>query len=306
MKKDSGTSSCVTVCLAATMKSMVVVLAVLAPGQALAGETARPVASMTVQERQNLPDHTLVKLKSGRTASLGVLRAEHQARMQRFARASAMGQMAAGKLSDPSGGATQPNQVETEKRQSPVRSSAQKEAQPSAATANRTGSANHPGVGTKVGQAGTGLAHLPFFVVPLQIVSAPLTPIPKDYMDFCTAAKATACIYIPANTSLTAYQGDPNAPNTHAMDEDLLITDPDVCKYDGGLLWGAECLFYYPLVHIVNFKPTGSVSTSAACDPPSKYLLDQKGAVKASYLNPNSTFTLDAPITCAVQVWISR
>ena len=46
--------------------------------------TARAVESLSAAERASLPDGTLLKLKAGRTVSLGILRAEHKLRLQRF------------------------------------------------------------------------------------------------------------------------------------------------------------------------------------------------------------------------------
>jgi len=46
------------------------------------------MSQLTPAQRTSLPDVTLVTLKSGRVASLGVLRSEHRARMRRFAAAS--------------------------------------------------------------------------------------------------------------------------------------------------------------------------------------------------------------------------
>ena len=62
-------------------------------------EEARPIASLTPEERSTgLPDSTMVTLKSGRTATLGVLRAERRARLERFAKAAELGKMVAAKL----------------------------------------------------------------------------------------------------------------------------------------------------------------------------------------------------------------
>jgi hypothetical protein len=44
--------------------------------------------ALTPAQRTSLPDATLVRLTTGRVASLGVLRSEHRARMQRFATAA--------------------------------------------------------------------------------------------------------------------------------------------------------------------------------------------------------------------------
>jgi hypothetical protein len=56
--------------------------------------TARAAESLSAADRASLPDTTLIKLKTGRTASLGVLRSEHKLRLQRFADASMLGKRA--------------------------------------------------------------------------------------------------------------------------------------------------------------------------------------------------------------------
>lgn len=53
--------------------------------------TGRAVESLSAAERASLPDGTLIKFKTGRTVSLGVLRSEHKLRLQRFADAAKIG-----------------------------------------------------------------------------------------------------------------------------------------------------------------------------------------------------------------------
>jgi len=53
--------------------------------------TTGAVESPTAAELATLPDTTLVKLKNGRTVTVGVLRSEHKARVQRFADAAKLG-----------------------------------------------------------------------------------------------------------------------------------------------------------------------------------------------------------------------
>ena len=78
------------------------------------GDEARPIASLTPEERSTgLPDNTQVKLASGRTATLGVLRAEHRARLERFTKAAELGKMVAAKFAAAS--STQTSQAATER-----------------------------------------------------------------------------------------------------------------------------------------------------------------------------------------------
>ena len=61
----------------------------------VASTVVRAVESLSVAERASLPNTTRVKLKSGRTVSLGVLRSEHRLRLKRFANASKRGEQQA-------------------------------------------------------------------------------------------------------------------------------------------------------------------------------------------------------------------
>jgi hypothetical protein len=54
--------------------------------------TASNVESLSAAQLSSLPDGALIKLKTGRTVSLGVLRTEHKLRLQRFADAAKLGQ----------------------------------------------------------------------------------------------------------------------------------------------------------------------------------------------------------------------
>jgi hypothetical protein len=294
MRRHQGTSFRVVLCMAITA----LFLAFLVSRPALGGEAGtRPIASMTADERQHLPDNTMVKLKSGRTASLGTLRAEHQARMERFSKAAALGQMTAAKL------ATRPA------------SSRQLSPAPTASVQSATGPATKNGANSHVlapspslSRAGS-VALLNPGLVPFQMPkykSITATTIPKDYSDFCGAANASACVYLPASTAITSF-GDPTNVTSWAYDEDWLITAPGVCTYDGGEQFHGGCIFYYPINYVAVFKPTGPLSTAAACDPPAKYYVDPKGAIRAYYDSSSLTFTTGGtPITCVVQVTISK
>jgi hypothetical protein len=89
-----GTSLRKFVCVAA----LVLGLFLFPQLRSLGGNAPRPISSLTGQERMNLPDNTQVRLKSGRIATLAVLREEHRRRMQRFANANALAQGARGKM----------------------------------------------------------------------------------------------------------------------------------------------------------------------------------------------------------------
>ncbi|HUO88224.1 MAG TPA: hypothetical protein VMU08_03545 [Rhizomicrobium sp.] len=89
----------------------------------------------------------------------------------------------------------------------------------------------------------------------------------KDYQDFCKAAAATACIYLPVigswesgahNTSLSATTQDVTDP---------LITDGSVCSAGGGHLTSDGCVYTYPVKQTTNFPPltAGKYTTNINC-----------------------------------------
>jgi len=88
--------------------------------------------------------------------------------------------------------------------------------------------------------------------------------------------------------------------------------DANVCAYDGGSLdpqYG--CTFYYPMGEVTNFIPNAPISSNASCDPAAHYVVDPKGAVQvtftaAAYTNLEAFTTPQAPVTCAVQVWLTQ
>jgi hypothetical protein len=154
----------------------------------------------------------------------------------------------------------------------------------------------------------------PRTLVPLPDITSrsPYRVLPRDYQDFCQAAESSACIYLPPNTSFYAgqYTGFKNTP--FVATSDPLIMDSAVCSYDGGLpdpQYG--CIFYYPMGEVTNFIPNAPISSDASCDPAAHYVVDPKGAVQVTftatvYTNLEAFTTPQAPVTCAVQVWLQQ
>ncbi len=251
---------------------------------------ARPISSLTAEERARLPDNTQVTLESGKTVSLGTLRAEHRARLERFSRAAALGKIAAGKLSPHPAPRTQI----------------------SSTGAGKAGSSAPPGkaVGGRTAQVSPNIS-LPPALVPFQFSASKNSgfPVPRDYLDFCQAANASACIYQPANATFKKIVR-PEEHKSSALEQDFLI-DRAICEFDGGQFGAADpaspaardvCNFFYPMEQTTSFKPTGPLDTSTVCDPPAKYIVDPKGAVQVSIETAVSTGP--TPVSCIVQVWI--
>jgi hypothetical protein len=264
-------------------------------------QTPRAIGSVSPAERNSLPDGTMVKLDSGRVVSLGILRAEHRARMERFSRAAALGQATAARLAahpsnpvpvNPPTNATVPS-----KPGQTVKGGASK---PEVMRANTS-------VGPKLDALSSGFVRfrMPSFG----------EFVPKDYADFCKAANPSVCIYFPASATLTLAGTRDFVVKGWVMDEDPLITDMAICKYDGGVFTGSKgssfgpgvCQFFYPVDNTAMFMPSGPISSSESCDPPAKSVLDPKGAVKVWYPYSGDGFTTGgAPVTCVVQVWVGK
>jgi hypothetical protein len=261
MKMYQGTSFRIALCIT----TAVLCLPLFLSRPALGGEVpSRPFASLTADERNRLPDNTMVKLQSGRIASLGDLRAEHQARLARFANASGLGQMAA-----------------TELAQLPV-----------------TGP-----IPKKEGKS----------LVPSHIVRGSGHPTPTDYLDFCNAAKASACLYLPARQTMLYLGGIPQSGTTTWVEDfDPLFNDGSFCRHSGGVpAFPAKdgCFFWYPGNSTTTFKATGSLSTKASCGPPGEYKVDRHGTIEAAFAFSSSSSELfttgKKTVTCVVRVWTS-
>jgi len=246
------------------------------------GAATRSIASLTPDERMRLPEDTMVKLETGRTSrtvSLGTLRAEHR---DRFARAAALGRMVAGTLTPQPAASQQPASAPIK----PTRSG----------TENQNISANRSTMQSQISPFAT--------LVPFQPPLAKGT-IPNDYVDFCKAANASACLYLPANAGLTDPPLDVPA-SWWVEDFDYMISDNNVCKGAGGYPTLGGCAFFYPVNHTLNFIPTGHLSSAVSCKPPSVTQLDPKGAAKVAYPFNAGTLVLAVPVTCVMQVWMSK
>ena len=183
----------------------------------------RPIISLSLQERTQLPANTQVKLPSGEVVTLGVLRAQHEAHMRAFAAAAGLGRTMGEKLrqQSPVSGHTAGNLSS-----SPVTSG------PSPAGTTRRAAVfplpppPHPGVVIQIPK----LTMVPMAIAPYNRGNA------KDYLDFCNAAQSTVCLYLPADTDLTTHGG---VGTIEARD---YLLSPEVCQYDGGFFNG-YCVF---------------------------------------------------------------
>ena len=257
------------------------------PLRSLQADAPRHVTSMTIQERMNLPGNIRVQLPGGRITTLAALREEHQRRMQRFTNANALAKAAHGRMPPISPRAS----AKSGQQQNP-------------------GGGSHPTVQAGPTKAVTLPRHDPMLdvnpvtaMVPSQYMKN--KPLPRDYVAACT--NATACLYLPGNTTFWGYQ-DIAFTSEGVLDRDFLIVDSGVCASDGGSMNGnGWCEFAYPVVVLENFKPAGKLSTTGQCDSPMQFTLDQMGAIKVWYdppiYNAFDTFTSQNALTCTIQVW---
>lgn len=131
---------------------------------------------------------------------------------------------------------------------------------------------------------------------PSQYASAP-----GDMRAFCTAAHASACLYLPPQQQVTAEQ-------TGVSDWDGLITQAQ-CAQGGGAwsgMWNSYfCAFEYPASVIVHFTPAANykISQSAQCDRTFQYTVDVHGAISISLAVAMPVImTTDNNPTCVVTV----
>jgi hypothetical protein len=236
--------------------------------------------SLSPSDRVSLSDATLVKLITGRTVSLGVLRAEHKLRLQRFANAATLG-----------------------KRQ--------------VTDVPATRDALVPSKSTGIKKTGT--VSLAPTLVPMSYSLNAFLPsaffdasMPADFAAFCHAAAATACLYLPGGVQLLN-----NPCCTDAlMDVDPLITDVGLCSSEGGVEGsgsaGSGCWYSYPTTYNLNFSPGQptaqgyQVTQSANCASPFSYTVDPHGAVKLGYTGGLAFNGLPSAQSCIVSVYVNK
>ena len=243
--------------------------------------TASAVESLSAAQLSRLPDAALIKLKTGRTVSLGILRTEHKLRLQRFADAAKLGKQRA--LLQKHMGLASNTQAKL----------ALGTIQPQPTLVPMDFSLNHfsqpPQQGACPGCFSGGQA-----------------PLPADYLAFCKAAHATACLYLPSGLNCGSA-----APWVYCYDDDPLITDSPLCGSEGGVLapsWG--CYYFYPLQYSLNFNPgpptaqgVYNVTQSANCPSPFVVTVDPHGAV--SLTTSSMAFTSPTP-SCVVSVFVMK
>jgi hypothetical protein len=291
--------------------------------RAFGEETARSIGSLTPDQRNHLPEGTKVTLPGRGTVTLGTLREEHRARMERFSRAALWGKRVAERMPKPTPvsslsaqNGVQPGRTTGSKAGAIQNSSAlpqQPPARPGQPQQKQGGAVVFSKSNASGGSAATGLNASAKAVTAVQSTLVPRqaynVPIPKDYTAFCNAAQASACVYLPPNTTVTTdYTSNLNNPNAFVLDVDPLITDPATCTSLGGSLDSMQqCVFKYFSNQQTNFKyPGGTPSWAYNCDP-GYYRLDVKDgmvSVDVGFFTPYTTGA--APFDCVIQLWFNQ
>jgi hypothetical protein len=162
-----------------------------------------------------------------------------------------------------------------------------------------TGHSHKPFIPKYVGGVSHGLGafgHLPATMIE---PSSMYGSAPGDMKAFCAAAQASACAYLPAQQTVSVYNGV-------AEDFDTLISGSQ-CVQEGGTvnsLFGLmSCYFGYPASVTVPFTPAADykLSQSAVCTSPWTYGVDPHGAISIQ-LSRSGTFSTGDGATCIVRI----
>ncbi len=170
---------------------------------------------------------------------------------------------------------------------------------------------------------------------PILLEEKVLLEYAKDYQDFCKAAKATACIYLPKigswETDITV-KNSLGPGNLRAI-QDPLVTDEKICKEGGGSLFKKSqgCIYFYPVSQTTNFSPSlaPKLQNAIHCEVPAQAgagakiwntVISPNGAARAELVGNNASYPkwLAAnasdttaggakvkPATCVVQVFMA-
>jgi hypothetical protein len=290
------------------------------PVAVAATQGTRAIAALSAKERLHLPGSTRVTVDSGKVTTLGAMRAAHARRVDAFAQAASLGESIAARIR---------GQRFRPARNGSSVSDASGKVYALHAVATKSG-------GIRVETAGTDSPDIIFGLTSLQLAgslshivlpktkppSGKIIPLPKstltkfskDYQDFCKAANATACIYLPVVEAWEVVQ----IGNTNTLTYvDWMITDSKQCKSEGGTMGKSGCEYKYPWLQTTDYTPAASNPYVLNCPGTTEVnlnngvgsfniLIDPRGAVT---INPNgSTWknwegNLPVTETCVAQIY---
>ncbi|HEX3469270.1 MAG TPA: hypothetical protein VHT05_14415 [Candidatus Elarobacter sp.] len=144
--------------------------------------------------------------------------------------------------------------------------------------------------------------------LPVRENTSKFSSLPLDARGFCTAAKATACVYVPQTAAMTQYQ-------TELSIMDIQV-DPTGCAARGGSytyqqptpspdehyqLWG-WCTYTYPRADKTTFAPGGNVYVQQTCSDPLFNRTIRRGVVSIRVKNVPGGSSDYSPHWCAIRV----
>jgi hypothetical protein len=145
-----------------------------------------------------------------------------------------------------------------------------------------------------------------------QLQQVPMKPIlmgAADYRSFCAGAAASGCLYFPAGAFLGSIYGYTG----YFFESDPLVTDANVCSQEGGVMYGGNCVYPYPVLYQENFNPGtpppgqpigAGVTSKVSCNQPFAAHVDPKGAIQMEFTLTQADFTTGAIApSCVVHVY---
>jgi hypothetical protein len=286
---------------------------------------AQAIEAMTARERMALPDATEVTVH-GKSTTLGAIRAAHELRSKQFDRAEQLGRAEAEalrkeefrvtadgtSLSDASGRIYPLHRVKTKSGVDRLETGVTASASAVAGVASLHIAMPGPSQsGPKIDYRRGSIIAMP---------NAILRSYADDYQNYCKAADATVCIYLPVvqDWQVVSLSG-PDNYHVVATIVDPLITDSKTCRSEGGSMGSAGCEYRYPYTQTIDFQPAAFNPYVLRCpgvfgpNPGSGYeiTIDPHGAVAIEvgpgtwdYWYANGKYYFGGvQLTCFIQVY---
>ncbi len=145
-----------------------------------------------------------------------------------------------------------------------------------------------------------------FSIIP--IPQATLQKYAKDYQDFCTAAQATACVYLPQIQSWQMASSSNIVGNYYTLLSvvDPLVTDTGLCQSENGTMGQSGCIYTYPYVETTDYTPSSTNTYVMQCPGyPNGWniMMDSHGAASIATPGIGAAWNTTATATCVIQVY---
>lgn len=237
-----------------------------------AGDAARDVRTLTPSEKVNLPDATMIAIQ-GHVVTLAQLRRFHAARLASFAHAAENGRKVALEISNQHFAMTGKGEIISYRDGAVQTLSKIKATDQEIQVLGLDPSNLGLYAGALLPRALKTVGTVPIFVYsqPILMTNSMLHNYAKDYQDFCTAARATVCLYFPEIFSWEPNSANPTFENSGESSSDIidpLITDAQICKAENGKMAREGCHYAYPLKQSQSFTPNPSRPNGYAVNCP--------------------------------------